>query len=107
MAPVAGIGPSALGPVASFFATGHFSGFGAVTADIYPVAIRATAQGFTYNIGRIASAGAPWLVGSVARTHGFPMALSLSAVAFILAAACWLVVPETQERPDGYLLRKL
>ncbi len=88
----------ALGPVASFFATGHFSGFGAVTAEIYPTAVRATAQGFTYNIGRVASAAAPWLVGSVAKTHGFPVALSLSAVAFLLAAACWVFVPETKGR---------
>src|SRR6185369_3865893 len=48
-----------LGPVTAFFATGYFSGFGAVTAELYPTAMRATAQGFTYNIGRIASAFAP------------------------------------------------
>ena len=88
----------ALGPVASFFATGHFSGFGAVTAEIYPTSVRATAQGFTYNVGRVASAAAPWLVGSLARTHGFPVALSLSAVAFVLAALCWVFVPETKGR---------
>ena len=45
-----------LGPFVAFFATGYFSGFGAVTAEIYPTDIRATAQGFTYNIGRVASA---------------------------------------------------
>jgi MFS family permease len=88
----------ALGPITSFFATGHFSGFGAVTAEIYPTAVRATAQGFTYNIGRVVSAAAPWLVGSIAKAHGFPTALSLSAVAFLLAASCWLVIPETKGR---------
>ena len=40
-----------LGPFVAFFATGYFSGFGAVTAEIYPTAIRATAQGLTYNTG--------------------------------------------------------
>ena len=55
----------------AFFATGYFSGFGAVTAEIYPTAIRATAQGFTYNIGRIASAVAPFAVGSLAQNRGF------------------------------------
>jgi MFS family permease len=84
----------ALGPVASFFATGHFSGFGAVTANLYPSAIRATAQGFTYNIGRLASAAAPWIVGSLAKTHGFPVALSTAAIAFVIAAACWVAIPE-------------
>jgi MFS family permease len=82
-------------PVA-FFATGYFSGFGAVTAEIYPTAIRASAQGFTYNIGRIASAAAPWAVGTLAATHGFGAALSLSSAAFVLAAVTWVWIPETK-----------
>jgi MFS family permease len=88
----------ALGPATAFFATGNFSGFGAVTADLYPTAVRATLQGLTYNIGRIASAGAPWLVGAVADTRGYPAALSLAAVAFVLAAMCWAFIPETRGR---------
>ncbi len=55
-----------------------------MTAEIYPTDIRATAQGFTYNIGRIGSAVAPWAVGHLADTHGFGAAFSLSAVAFVL-----------------------
>src|SRR5205814_3760300 len=35
----------ALGPLVAFFATGYFSGFGTVTAEIFPTAIRATDQG--------------------------------------------------------------
>ena len=88
----------ALGPFVAFFATGYFSGFGAVTAEIYPTAIRATAQGFTYNIGRVVSAGAPWLVGSLAQTHGFGPALMVSSGAFLLAAAAWIWIPETAGR---------
>jgi len=87
-----------LGPVVAFFATGYFSGFGAVTAEIYPTDIRATAQGFTYNIGRVASAVAPFAVGSLAETHGFETALSMSAAAFVLAAVMWAFIPETKGR---------
>ena len=87
-----------LGPFVAFFATGYFSGFGAVTAEIYPTAIRATAQGFTYNVGRIASAAAPFAVGSLAQTRGFQAALSLTSVAFLLAAAVWAFIPETRGR---------
>jgi MFS family permease len=87
-----------LGPFVAFFATGYFSGFGAVTAEIYPTDIRATAQGFTYNIGRIASAAAPWVVGALAQTRGFPVALSLTSLAFLLAAATWIWIPETRGR---------
>ena len=88
----------ALGPFVAFFATGYFSGFGAVTAEIYPTSIRASAQGFTYNIGRVASAVAPWAVGSLAATHGFGPALMLSSAAFVLAALTWAFIPETRGR---------
>jgi MFS family permease len=88
----------ALGPFVAFFATGYFSGFGAVTAEIYPTGIRATAQGFTYNMGRIASAAAPFAVGSLAAAQGFHVALLLTSVAFLLAALTWIWIPETRGR---------
>ena len=87
-----------LGPITAFFATGFFSGFGAVTAELYPTAVRATAQGFTYNVGRVASAAAPWLVGGITETHGFPAALSLAAAGYALAAVFWIWIPETSGR---------
>ncbi|HXW06121.1 MAG TPA: MFS transporter [Vicinamibacterales bacterium] len=87
-----------LGPFVAFFATGYFSGFGAVTAEIYPTAIRATAQGFTYNIGRVASAAAPYAVGTLAQTRGFDTALLLTSAAFVAAAVLWIWIPETRGR---------
>jgi MFS family permease len=87
-----------LGPFVAFFATGYFSGFGAVTAEIFPTAIRGTAQGFTYNVGRIVSAAAPFTVGTLAQTHGFSTALSISSLAFLLAAFFWIWIPETRGR---------
>ncbi len=87
-----------LGPFVAFFGTGYFTGFGAVTAEIYPTAIRATAQGFTYNIGRIASAVAPFMVGRVAETRGFSFALAMASGAFVLAAVMWTWIPETRGR---------
>ncbi|MEI6667528.1 MAG: MFS transporter [Acidobacteriota bacterium] len=87
-----------LGPVTAFFATGYFTGFGAVTAEIYPTEIRATAQGFTYNIGRLASAVAPYAVGSLAAGRGFGVAFGVAAVAFVLAAIAWIWIPETKGR---------
>ncbi len=75
-----------LAPFVAFAATGYFSGFAAVTADVYSSRIRATAQGFTYNTGRIASAAAPFLVGSFADKHGFRAAFVIAAGAFAVAA---------------------
>ena len=88
----------ALGPFVAFFGTGYFSGFGAVTAELYPTSIRATAQGFTYNIGRLASAAAPFAVGSLAQSRGFGTAFFTASVAFALAAFCWIGIPETRGR---------
>jgi MFS family permease len=87
-----------LGPFVAFFATGYFSGFGAVTAEIYPTAVRATAQGFTYNTGRLVSAFAPYTVGTLAQTHGFGAALLVCSAAFVLAALFWIWIPETRGR---------
>ena len=87
-----------LGPFVAFFGTGYFSGFGAVTAELYPTAIRATAQGFTYNIGRLASAAAPFIVGSMAQQRGFGAAFSITAAAFFIAAVLWVFIPETKGR---------
>ncbi len=87
-----------LGPVTAFFATGFFSGFGAVTAELYPTAVRATLQGFTYNIGRVASAAAPYIVGGLSTTHGYGAALSVTAAAYLAAAVFWLFIPETKGR---------
>jgi MFS family permease len=88
----------ALGPVTAFFATGFFSGFGAVTAELYPTDVRATAQGFTYNIGRVASAAAPFVVGGLTETSGYWAALSIAAAAYALAAVFWIAIPETKGR---------
>jgi MFS family permease len=87
-----------LGPFVAFAATGYFSGFGAVTAEIYPTAVRATAQGFTYNVGRLASAAAPYLVGTLADTRGFGTALLVCSGAFVAAAVFWIWIPETRGR---------
>lgn len=84
-----------LAPFVAFAATGYFTGFATVTAELYETRIRATAQGFTYNTGRIASAAAPFAVGSLADRHGFASAFLLSAAAFLLAALLWRWIPET------------
>lgn len=88
----------ALGPFVAFFGTGYYTGLGTVTAEYYATPIRATAQGFTYNVGRVASAVAPFTVGSLAETEGFPAAFRVLAVAFLCAAAMWFWIPETKGR---------
>ena len=88
----------ALGPFVAFFGTGYFSGFGAVASEIFPTAIRATALGVTYNSGRLLSAAAPFVIGTLAQSRGFGLAFSITALAFLTAALLWLGIPETRGR---------
>jgi len=69
-----------------------------ITAELFPTAIRATAQGLTYNAGRLASAVAPWAVGALAGRHGLGAAFNLVAFAFLVAALLALLLPETRGR---------
>jgi MFS family permease len=87
-----------LGPFVAFFGTGGFTGFGALTAELYPTRIRATLQGTTYNLGRIGSAVAPLAVGSLAQEKGFGTAFLLASGAFVAAAVMWIWIPETRGR---------
>ncbi len=75
-----------LGFFVGFFGTGYFSLFGAVLAELYPAAVRATGQGFTYNLGRSVSAAAPLLVGTLADRNGIGAALAINSAFFLLAA---------------------
>ena len=75
-----------IGPIVGFFGTGYFSGFAVIAADLFPTPIRAMAMGFVYNIGRIASAAAPYLIGLISEHHGLPAALLITSAAFLLAA---------------------
>ncbi len=87
-----------LGPAVAFFGTGYFSGFGAVTAEVFPTAVRATAQGLTYNLGRGISALAPYTVGVLAASYGLGGGLLVTSLAFFVAAALWIWIPETRGR---------
>jgi MFS family permease len=85
-----------LGPLLAFFGTGYFSGFGAVSAELFPTHLRATAQGLTYNAGRALSALAPVLVGALAVSHGLAWAFLVTSAAFAVAAVLWIWIPETK-----------
>jgi len=87
-----------LGPLVALFGTGYYSGFGAVIVELYPTSVRATAAGVCYNTGRIASAAAPFIVGSMAETRGFGAAFTVAGAAFMLAAVMWTWIPETHNR---------
>jgi MFS family permease len=87
-----------LGPFVAFFGTGFFSGYAAIASELFPGDIRATAMGFSYNLGRGLSAIAPFTVGAIASRFGFGPAFLLLAGAFLAAALLALLLPETRGR---------
>src|SRR5262249_28828044 len=54
-----------IGPLVGFFGHGYFSVFGAMLSELFPTAVRATAQGLAYNGGRAVSALAPYCIGAL------------------------------------------
>jgi MFS family permease len=93
--------PAALliaGPLLAFFGTGHFTGFGIITAELFPTSFRASAMGLTYNFGRALSAAAPWAIGLIAAHGGLASAFGISGLAFFLAGVLALALPETRGR---------
>ncbi|MFN7994511.1 MAG: MFS transporter [Bryobacteraceae bacterium] len=86
----------ALGPLIGFFGHGYFSVFGAMLAELFPSAIRATAQGLCYNFGRGMSALAPFTIGALADRYGIGTALAFTSVFFAAGGALMFLLPETK-----------
>lgn len=85
-----------LGPFVAFFGTGFFSGFSAIASELFPTAVRATAMGLSYNVGRGISAAAPLAIGLLAAKFGLGSAFFLTAAAFLAGAVLAFGLPETR-----------
>jgi len=86
-----------IGPLVGFFGTGYFSGFSVIASELFPASLRGSAMGFVYNIGRVLSAAAPYLIGHVSEHAGLSYALCITSAAFLIAAiiATFLRLPAT------------
>ena len=90
-------------PLMGFFAAGVFAGFAIYFPELFPTAIRATAQGFCYNFARIISAVAPIAVGSIVSAYGsFAPAIAIVSLVYLLALIVLIYARETkgQALPD-------
>src|SRR5262249_9962132 len=79
-----------------FFMHGFFSMFGAMLSELFPTRIRATAQGFCYNSGRLLSAAAPFGIGAFAQKYGFASVIGCAALFFAVGGALIWLLPETK-----------
>jgi hypothetical protein len=67
-------------------------------AELYPTAVRGTGQGTVYNVGRAASALAPFAVGAVADRRGIGAALALNSAFFLIGSVLIFTLPETKNK---------
>jgi benzoate transport len=83
------------GAVMGFFVNGMLGGYGALISELFPTAARATAQNVLFNIGRAVGGFGPVIVGGIAATYSFELAIALLAVLYLLdLVALWLLIPE-------------
>ncbi len=93
-----------LGFPLGFFASGIFSGMGAVFTELFPTELRGSGQGFCYNFGRGFAALFPTLVGAASAKLGRGVAVGVFAgSAYALVIIATLMLPET----SGQELRSL
>jgi MFS-type transporter involved in bile tolerance (Atg22 family) len=91
----------AISPLLGFFGHGYYSALGVIMAEIFPVAVRSTAQGICYNTGRAVSALAPVSVGAIADRYGIGAGLGFTSVFFLAGAGLMILVPETGKLADA------
>jgi MFS family permease len=90
-----------LGPVFGYVAHGYFSMFGGFIAELFPTSVRATGQGTSYNLGRLAGAAAPYTIGYLATFPGIGIGLAMATTSafFLLAALIILALPDRSGQP--------
>jgi benzoate transport len=83
------------GAVMGFFVNGMLGGYGALMSELFPTAVRATAQNVLFNLGRAVGGFGPYVVGTIAATYSFETAISLLAALYALdIVVLWFLIPE-------------
>ena len=88
-----------LGFPLGFFPSGSFGPMGSFFTELFPTSLRATGQGFSYNLGRGVGAVFPTLVGFVSAHMRLGSAIAIFALlAYAIMALSVLTLPETRGR---------
>jgi benzoate transport len=82
------------GAVLGVFVNGMLGGYGALMAELYPTAARATAQNVLFNLGRAIGGFAPIVFALIASSHGFATAIGMLAVLYAVDMLVVLLIPE-------------
>lgn len=77
------------------FVNGMLGGYGALISEAYPTSARATAQNVLFNIGRGIGGFGPVVIGALAMTYSFHVAIALLASIYVLdMLATIFLIPE-------------
>ena len=87
---------AALGAIYGFMLSSSVV-WGPWLTELYPPHLKSTAASI-FNWGRIVSIFAPLITGQLASVAGLPATMALASVAFVVAGAIWLSLPETNAR---------
>jgi MFS family permease len=88
-----------LGFPLGFFASGTFSPMGAFLTELFPTPLRASGQGFSYNLGRGAGALFPTFIGFFSARLSLGTSIAVFAVTAYMAMICGVaLLPETRGR---------
>ncbi|CAB3767270.1 MFS transporter [Paraburkholderia humisilvae] len=83
------------GAVMGMFVNGMIGGYGALMAEAYPTAARATAQNVLFNIGRGVGGFGPIVVGGIAAAYSLQTAIALLASLYVIdIIATIFLIPE-------------
>ncbi|WIX77477.1 MFS transporter [Amycolatopsis carbonis] len=82
------------GAIMGAFANGMIGGYGALMAELYPTAIRSTAQNVLFNLGRAVGGFAPIVVALVAASYGFGFAIGVLSVIYLLDMVAMIFIPD-------------
>jgi len=88
-----------LGFIMGFGTLGPLTGYTIYFPELFPTRLRTTGCGICYNGGRIIAAIAPWLFGSMAKSHGLPIAAAIVSSVYILGFVGTIIGPETKDKP--------
>ena len=83
------------GALLGMFVNGMLGGYGALMSEAYPTEARATAQNVLFNIGRGVGGFGPVVVGMLAQTYSFQIAIGLLASIYVIdMIATVFLIPE-------------
>ena len=83
------------GAIMGVFVNGMLGGYGALMAELFPTAARATAQNVLFNLGRGVGGFAPLVIAAVAAAYSFQLAIGLLSIIYVIdIIATVFLIPE-------------